>query len=65
MIDGLMNFQQFFLSLFSGDLFDEGKWCSDEEFKYHVERFKKMFRVSSNNKLQVVVGNHDIGFHSV
>lgn len=47
-----------------GDLFDEGKWCSDREFKYYVARFSKMFHRSSHNNMHILVGNHDIGFHS-
>ena len=49
--------------LFAGDLFDEGKWCSDQEFENHVARFKKMFRHADSIDLQVVAGNHDLGFH--
>ena len=48
---------------FVGDLFDEGKWCSDLEFYQYVQRFNHMFRHSEDTTLQVVVGNHDIGFH--
>jgi metallophosphoesterase superfamily enzyme len=47
----------------SGDLLDEGKWCSNEEFRYHVKRFKKMFEAPSGTDVYVVDGNHDIGFH--
>ncbi|XP_041046529.1 metallophosphoesterase 1 isoform X2 [Carcharodon carcharias] len=46
-----------------GDLFDEGKWSSPEDFQDDVQRFQMMFRHSSNTELFVVVGNHDIGFH--
>ena len=52
--------QMFYIS---GDLFDEGKWCSDLEFEHYVERFNKMFRHPDGTQLEVVVGNHDIGFH--
>jgi len=48
-----------------GDLFDEGKWCSDQEFQYYVTRFRRMFATPDKTNLQVVVGNHDIGFHYV
>lgn len=48
---------------FLGDLLDEGKWCSNEEFRYHVKRFRKMFEVPSGTEVYVVDGNHDIGFH--
>ncbi|XP_067887331.1 metallophosphoesterase 1 isoform X2 [Heterodontus francisci] len=46
-----------------GDLFDEGKWSSPEDFKDDVKRFQMMFRRSASTELFVVVGNHDIGFH--
>ena len=42
---------------------DEGKICSSEEFHYHAARFKKMFHTPHNTRMEVVVGNHDIGFH--
>ncbi|XP_076470405.1 metallophosphoesterase 1-like [Babylonia areolata] len=46
-----------------GDLLDEGKWCGDKEFQYHVQRFNSMFGVPSGTQRHLVVGNHDIGFH--
>ncbi|KAK3086852.1 hypothetical protein FSP39_024423 [Pinctada imbricata] len=46
-----------------GDLLDEGKWCPDEEFNYHVTRFKKMFATPPDTELYFVSGNHDVGFH--
>lgn len=46
-----------------GDLFDEGKWCDDIEFQFHVERFRRKFRIPENTLLFAVAGNHDIGFH--
>ncbi|XP_050398254.1 metallophosphoesterase 1 [Patella vulgata] len=46
-----------------GDLLDEGKWCNDSEFEYHVKRFHKMFSSPYKTDVQVLVGNHDIGFH--
>ncbi len=49
--------------LHSGDLFDEGKWSSDADFYDYVQNFNRMFRHSDDTDLQVVVGNHDIGFH--
>uniref|UniRef100_A0A0K2USL0 Metallophosphoesterase 1like [Nasonia vitripennis] n=1 Tax=Lepeophtheirus salmonis TaxID=72036 RepID=A0A0K2USL0_LEPSM len=45
-----------------GDIFDEGKWCSDREFEYYKERFNSLFYVNKE-KLFVLQGNHDIGFH--
>ncbi|KAK9509831.1 hypothetical protein O3M35_004735 [Rhynocoris fuscipes] len=46
-----------------GDLFDEGLWCSDNEFSAYIDRFHSLFYVPKGTKLYVVVGNHDIGFH--
>ncbi|XP_026326059.1 metallophosphoesterase 1-like isoform X3 [Hyposmocoma kahamanoa] len=46
-----------------GDLFDEGKWCSESEFNDYVDRFHKLFKVPEGTSMHVVVGNHDIGFH--
>nr|CAD7394060.1 unnamed protein product [Timema cristinae] len=45
------------------DLFDEGLWCSEKEFKYYVTRFHDLFAVPEGTELYVVVGNHDVGFH--
>lgn len=49
--------------LFTGDLFDEGKWCPEKEFNDNVERFYKLFKVPDGTAMYAVVGNHDIGFH--
>ena len=51
------------VSIFLGDLFDEGKWCDPDEFDGYVDRFNSLFAVSEGQKVFVVVGNHDIGFH--
>lgn len=61
------------LIVFLGDVFDEGKWCGPEEFEYYVSRFKDLFPVDdaeggdeaeeSGQKVKVVAGNHDMGFH--
>lgn len=48
---------------FLGDIFDEGKWCSQEEFDRYVLRFHDLFYVSKGTKVFVLEGNHDIGFH--
>ena len=45
---------------FLGDLFDEGKWSSSEEFSSTVQRFHSLFPFEPKI---VLVGNHDIGFH--
>ena len=42
---------------------DEGNICSMEEFDYHTQRFKKMFRTPHGTRTEILVGNHDIGFH--
>ena len=42
---------------------DEGKICSSEEFDYHATRFKKMFHTPDSTRMEILVGNHDIGFH--
>lgn len=49
--------------LFTGDLFDEGKWCPQKEFNDYVERFNKYFQVPEGTSIYTVAGNHDIGFH--
>ncbi|XP_045511762.1 metallophosphoesterase 1-like isoform X1 [Colias croceus] len=46
-----------------GDLFDEGKWCSQNEFNEYVERFHNLFATPEGTTMYTVVGNHDIGFH--
>ncbi|MFT7813998.1 metallophosphoesterase 1 isoform X1 [Arapaima gigas] len=46
-----------------GDVFDEGKWSSAEDWEDDVRRFQQMFRHPSSTELIVVVGNHDVGFH--
>ncbi|KAK2727406.1 hypothetical protein QYM36_008037 [Artemia franciscana] len=48
---------------FLGDVFDEGKWCSGEEFEYYIRRFNSLFYVPQEIRIEVVAGNHDIGFH--
>ncbi|XP_046960739.1 metallophosphoesterase 1 homolog [Vanessa cardui] len=46
-----------------GDLFDEGEWTDNKQFKNYVKRFFDLFSLPSSIKMYVVVGNHDIGFH--
>ncbi|KAG9347821.1 hypothetical protein JZ751_003837 [Albula glossodonta] len=46
-----------------GDIFDEGKWSSAEDWEDDVRRFQQIFRHPSDTELIVLVGNHDIGFH--
>ncbi|XP_035285538.1 metallophosphoesterase 1-like isoform X3 [Anguilla anguilla] len=47
-----------------GDVFDEGKWSSTKNWDDDVRRFHKMFRHPRDTELIVLVGNHDVGFHS-
>lgn len=53
------------LVIFLGDLFDEGQWVTDTEWKEYVLRFHKLFHTPDHVKVVAVVGNHDIGFHYV
>lgn len=46
-----------------GDIFDEGKWSSTQNWEDDVRRFKLIFRHPNDVDLVVVIGNHDIGFH--
>ena len=48
---------------FLGDLTDEGKWCSDQEWNATVNRFHSIFAVSPHRHAYVLAGNHDVGFH--
>lgn len=51
------------LVIFLGDLFDEGKWVTDEEFDVYVQRFYTLFHTPDDVQVIAAVGNHDIGFH--
>lgn len=51
------------LTIFLGDIFDEGQWVSKPEFDDYVQRFNEIFYVDNNVERILVVGNHDIGFH--
>ncbi|XP_068621411.1 metallophosphoesterase 1-like [Battus philenor] len=46
-----------------GDLFDDGKWSSQNEFNDNVKKFYSVFKVPEEITLYSVVGNHDIGLH--
>ncbi|XP_053401577.1 metallophosphoesterase 1-like isoform X2 [Mercenaria mercenaria] len=46
-----------------GDLLDNGKTCSQKEFDYHVSRFRRMFQTPKDTSTEIIVGNHDVGFH--
>ncbi|VDO81555.1 unnamed protein product [Schistosoma margrebowiei] len=47
-----------------GDILDEGKWATNDDFSYLVERFRDIFHHDKTKTLvKTVVGNHDIGFH--
>ncbi|XP_058620662.1 metallophosphoesterase 1 isoform X4 [Onychostoma macrolepis] len=47
-----------------GDVFDEGKWSSSQDWEDDIRRFKRIFRHPSDTELVVLIGNHDIGFHN-
>ena len=44
-----------------GDVFDEGQWVNEKQFSEYVKRFHRLFPTKNPH---VVVGNHDVGFHS-
>ncbi|CAH8605797.1 unnamed protein product [Schistosoma mattheei] len=47
-----------------GDILDEGKWATNDDFSYLVGRFRDIFHHDKTKTLvKTVVGNHDIGFH--
>lgn len=47
-----------------GDLFDEGLWSDDTEFRKQLLRYHRIFAHDrTRTVLKNVVGNHDIGFH--
>ncbi|CAH8593576.1 unnamed protein product [Schistosoma turkestanicum] len=47
-----------------GDILDEGKWATIDDFHSLVERFHDIFHHDKTRTLvKTVVGNHDIGFH--
>jgi len=58
-----MYLDNFIELIITGDLLDNGKVCSREEFSGHVERFKRMFRTPHDTQRVIVAGNHDMGFH--
>lgn len=52
-------------ALVLGDATDEGKWTTFRQWEEDVARFRRLFRnESEETRLEVVVGNHDIGFHN-
>ena len=46
-----------------GDITNDGDHCSDGEWNRTIERFHSMFFTGSKEKLYVLPGNHDIGWH--
>ena len=46
-----------------GDLTNDGKGSSDQEWNAIVRRFHSLFSISLNTRLYVLAGNRDIGFH--
>lgn len=48
-----------------GDVFDEGEWSNAEQFQVYLARFSHLFRAPKSISVNVVPGNHDIGFHYI
>lgn len=46
-----------------GDVFDEGQWVSDKNFREYLLRFHTIFQTPNQMPVYSAVGNHDIGFH--
>lgn len=46
-----------------GDIFDEGQWVDEEQFRAYLLRFYKLFQTPNHIKVYSAVGNHDVGFH--
>lgn len=46
-----------------GDIFDEGQWVNDNQFKSYMLRYHDIFRTPDHIQVYSAVGNHDIGFH--
>lgn len=49
--------------VFLGDLFDEGSFSSNERFQIYSEQFQQIFPLDPEQKLIVIPGNHDVGYH--
>lgn len=50
-------------TFFLGDVFDEGQHVNSAEYDEYFKRFQRLFPKTSSDSLQVVTGNHDVGFH--
>ena len=49
---------------FPGDVFDEGQYVTSAEYDEYFQRFQRLFpKTNSDSSLQIVTGNHDVGFH--
>ena len=46
-----------------GDIFDEGKWATDEEWARYVATAKEIFKTPPSIDFFAIIGNHDVGFH--
>jgi len=46
-----------------GDLLDEGKWASPEQWEKYMRNALDIFHTPVETSIHFVVGNHDIGFH--
>lgn len=50
-------------NFFLGDLFDGGRYCTDEEWMEEYKRFNNIFpKVPFKRTIMSIPGNHDIGF---
>ncbi|CAF1200871.1 unnamed protein product, partial [Didymodactylos carnosus] len=51
------------LIFFLGDLIDEGRQATNDQWESYVKRFQLIFHHPPQTTVHVIVGNHDIGFH--
>ena len=47
----------------AGDLFDEGNWGEEAVLNEYARRFRSHFDTSTQTRVHVLFGNHDLGFH--
>lgn len=46
-----------------GDVFDEGEWVNNADFRSYLSRYHQIFHTPDHIKVFSTVGNHDVGFH--
>jgi len=59
-----MNKDNIHTIIFMGDLFDNGRTVTDDEYEREFKRFNAIFENSQNIKTLYLSGNHDIGLNS-